>query len=87
MQQMNPPSLPEGHKHHQFDTEELAHGPDGSQLFFESSVQQHQTIHGKLGRERQREKYTFPSPGIYKWHYYCLVTFQRKGDCNNIKWM
>lgn len=44
------PFSPEGDKHHQFDAEELAHRPDGSQLFFESSVQQHQTVHGKLAR-------------------------------------
>lgn len=42
--------LPEGDKHHQFDAQELSHRPDGSQLFFQSLIQQHQTVHGKLGR-------------------------------------
>lgn len=40
--------LPEGDKHHQFDTQELSHRPDGSQLFFQSLVEQHQAVHGKL---------------------------------------
>lgn len=40
--------LPEGDKHHQFDAQELPHGPDGSQLFFQSLVQQHQAVHGEL---------------------------------------
>lgn len=46
------PSLPEGDKHHQFDAEELAHRPDGSQLLFESPIQQHQAVHGELQRGR-----------------------------------
>lgn len=52
--------LPEGDKHHQFDTQELSHRPDGSQLLFQSLVQQHQTVHGKLGREEE------PDVGFWK---------------------
>lgn len=69
------PFLPEGDKHHQFDAEELAHRPDGSQLFFESSVQQHQTIHGKLERVRERESemYTYQIPKEAE-HIFCVQT-------------
>ena len=45
--------LPEGDEHDQFDAEELSHGPDGSQLFSEGSVQQHQAVHGELEREER----------------------------------
>lgn len=69
------PFLPEGDKHHQFDAEELAHRPDGSQLFFESSVQQNQTIHGKLERVRERESemYTYQIPKEAE-HIFCVQT-------------
>lgn len=48
--------LPKGDKHHQFDAQEFSHRPDGSQLFLESLVQQHQTIHGKLERGRETDE-------------------------------
>lgn len=48
--------LPKGDKHHQFDTQEFSHRPDGSQLFFERLVQQHQTVHGKLERGRETDE-------------------------------
>lgn len=40
--------LPERNKHHHFDTEEFSHRSDGTQLIFQSSVEQHQAVHGKL---------------------------------------
>lgn len=45
--------LPKWDEHNQFDAEELPHRPDGSQLLSESSVQQHQTVHGKLNKRHK----------------------------------
>lgn len=50
--------LPEGDKHHQFDTEELAHGSDWHQFLLQCSVKQHETIHGKLERGGEHGKKT-----------------------------
>ncbi len=43
--------LPEWRKNHQLDTEEFAHRFDRTQLFSQSLVEQHKTVHGKLKRE------------------------------------
>lgn len=40
--------LPERDKHHHFDTQEFAHWFDWTQFLSQSSVEQHQAVHGKL---------------------------------------
>lgn len=41
--------LPERDEHHHFDTQEFAHRFDWTQFLSQSSVEQHQAVHGKLG--------------------------------------
>lgn len=40
--------LPERDEHHHFDTQEFAHWFDWTQFLSQSSVEQHQAVHGKL---------------------------------------
>lgn len=40
--------LPERDEHHHFDTQEFAHWFDWTQFLPQSSVEQHQAVHGEL---------------------------------------
>lgn len=48
IKQQDNKELPERDKHHHFDTQEFAHWFDWTQFLSQSSVEQHQAVHGKL---------------------------------------
>lgn len=45
--------LPERDEDHHFDAKEFAHWFDWTQFLSQSPVEQHQAVHGKLGRKRK----------------------------------
>lgn len=73
--------LPKRDKHHQFDTQELSHWPDGSQFFFERLVQQHQTIHGKLERGQETDECFLNTK---RYTRFCFQTASDLGVIGNI---